>query len=180
MRYDQARFTALVNAYSGDLYRFAYWLGGNRTDAEDLVQETFARAWRSLGQLRDDKAAKGWLFTTLRREHARQFERLRPTFENVNLDQVADPRRDFDDRVEGHAVRIALLQLPIAYREPLLLQVLGGYSGEEIALMLGLTVNAVAIKLFRARQMLCRQLTGEPHKEEVCNELPTIQTRLSN
>ncbi|RAV23592.1 RNA polymerase subunit sigma, partial [Staphylococcus warneri] len=48
--------------------------------AEDLVQETFLRAWRSLQTLRDDKSAKAWLLTILRREFARGFERFTPTF----------------------------------------------------------------------------------------------------
>lgn len=168
MEYEQTRFTALVHAYSTDLYRFAYWLSHNRPEAEDLVQETFARAWRSIHQLRDEKAAKGWLFTTLRREHARQFERLRPVYEDTDLDNVADPRHDFDDRIEAHALRIALTQLPVDYREPLLLQVLGGFSGEEIATMLGLTANAVAVRLFRARQVLRRQLDGDNHNVRAC------------
>jgi RNA polymerase sigma-70 factor (ECF subfamily) len=70
----QTRFAALVLACSADLYHFAYWLIRNRPEAEDLVQETFARAWRSIRQLRGEMAAKEWLFTTLRREYARQFE----------------------------------------------------------------------------------------------------------
>jgi RNA polymerase sigma-70 factor (ECF subfamily) len=163
----QSRFTALVNALSGDLYRYAYWLCGQRAAAEDLVQETFARAWRSLDQLRDDAAAKGWLFTTLRREHARQFERVQPAFENTNIEDIADYRRDFDDRPEALALRLALARLPQEYREPLVLQVLGGFSGEEIAAMLGVTSNTVMVRLYRARQKLRQQLSGEDSSTEV-------------
>ena len=64
-------FESLVRAYSSELYRYAYWLCRDRFTAEDLVQETFARAWKSWDDLRDDKAAKSWLYTILRNEHAR-------------------------------------------------------------------------------------------------------------
>ncbi len=71
----QARFEALVHTLSTALYRYAFWLCRDQSGAEELVQETFLRAWCSLDSLRDDKAAKGWLITILRREHARGYER---------------------------------------------------------------------------------------------------------
>ncbi len=67
----KSRFTALVQATSSRLYRYAWWLCRDKHIAEDLVQETYARAWKSLGDLRDEKAALSWLMTTLRRENAR-------------------------------------------------------------------------------------------------------------
>ncbi|MDX1487843.1 MAG: sigma factor [Acidiferrobacterales bacterium] len=82
----QTRFEALVQALSTDLYRYAVWLCRDRNRAEELVQETFLRAWRSLDTLRDERAAKGWLITILRREHARGYERYRP-----DMDKDIDP-----------------------------------------------------------------------------------------
>ena len=73
----QVRYEALVRALHGDLYRYAYWLTHEKQVAEDLVQETFLRAWRALDSLKDEKAAKSWLITILRRENARRFERKR-------------------------------------------------------------------------------------------------------
>ena len=160
MRDKQTRFTALVNALSADLYRYAYWLCRDQDMAEDLVQETFARAWRSLDSLRDDKAAKSWLLTTLRREHARQYERTQPEFTDTDIGELVDPRPDYDTSTEAHVLRRALKRLPAEYREPLVLQVLGGYSCAEIAGMLDLTNGAVMTRLFRARQKLRRALKG--------------------
>lgn len=77
MWHKETQFTALVNALSPDLYRYAFWLCRHREHAEDLVQETFARAWRAIEDLKDDRAARAWLLVTLRREHARYFERER-------------------------------------------------------------------------------------------------------
>ncbi|WP_411431513.1 sigma factor, partial [Aeromonas enteropelogenes] len=66
----QTKFEALVHALHGDLYRYAYWLTRDPAVAEDLVQETFLRAWKAIDTLLDDKAAKSWLITILRRENA--------------------------------------------------------------------------------------------------------------
>jgi RNA polymerase sigma-70 factor (ECF subfamily) len=156
----QSLFTSIVTAYSADLYRFAYWLSHDRTDAEDLVQETFARAWRAIEQLRDPSAARAWLFSTLRREHARQYERLRPEIDDVEVDDIAGDFAGIDNRPEAHALRSAIKRLPRSYREPLLLQVLGGFSGEEIAQMLDLSTTAVMVRIFRARTKLRLHLGG--------------------
>ena len=68
----QKRYEALVRAFHADIYRYAYWLVKDKAVAEDIVQETFLRAWRSLDSLKDEKAAKSWLITILRRENARR------------------------------------------------------------------------------------------------------------
>jgi RNA polymerase sigma-70 factor (ECF subfamily) len=151
MQKSQARFEKLVNAVSSDLYRYALMLCRNKAMAEDLVQETFMRAWRFLDSLRDEKKAKSWLLTTLRREFARQFERYQPPFDDVDLEQIAG-----DDGVNPDvlAVRQALAKLPDKYREVLVLQVIGGYSGAEMAEMLELRRATVNTRLFRARQKL--------------------------
>lgn len=161
MWHKEARFTALVNALSGDLYRYAFWLCRHREHAEDLVQETFARAWRAIEDLRDDRAARAWLLVTLRREHARYYERERPVMTDIDPDTMPALRRDFDGSTEAWVLRRELARLSIDYSEPLILQVLGGYSGEEIAEMLNLTPAAVTTRLFRARQQLRRALRGD-------------------
>ncbi|MFQ5994427.1 MAG: sigma-70 family RNA polymerase sigma factor [Acidiferrobacterales bacterium] len=149
----QRRFEVLVHALSADLYRYAVWLCRDQSRAEELVQETFLRAWRSLDTLRDERAAKGWLITILRREHARQYER--PV---LNRDHDMDPddlaARGSEVTAEVAALRRAIGLLPEEYREPLLLQNLGGYSCSEIGQMLGLSSGAVMTRLFRARQKL--------------------------
>lgn len=151
MQNAQARFEKMVNALSGDLYRYAYMLCRNQAMAEDLVQETFMRAWRFLDGLRDESKAKSWLMTTLRREFARQFERFQPQFDEVELDQIAG-REDPDPEV--WTLRRGIARLPVKYREVLVLQVIGGYSGTEIAHMLDLPRATVNTRLFRARQQL--------------------------
>jgi RNA polymerase sigma-70 factor (ECF subfamily) len=158
MQKSQAKFEKLVNAVSSDLYRYALMLCRNRAMAEDLVQETFMRAWRFLDALRDEKKAKSWLMTTLRREFARQFERYQPVFDDVELEQIAGGQ-GIDPEV--WTLRRGLASLPDKYREVLVLQVIGGYTGEEMAQMLELPRATVNTRLFRARQRLRVILDGE-------------------
>ena len=154
------RFESMVNAYSADLYRYACMLCRNPTMAEDLVQETFMRAWRYLPSLREERKAKSWLITTLRREHARQYERYRPIFEEVDLDQIAVETSSVEDDVQTMGVRQALFTLPDRYRDVLALQVVGGLSGTEIAEITGLPLATVNTRLFRARNQLRQMLHG--------------------
>ncbi len=146
------QFDQTVRAYSADLYRYAYWLCRDRFTAEELVQETFARAWKSWASLNDIATVKTWLISILRNERARLFERKQ-------LDMVDSDPEELDIPTTAHpGAHIELEQfvgeLPETYREPLLLQVLGGYRCEEIAEMLGTSEGAVMTRLTRARQAL--------------------------
>ncbi|OGI40261.1 MAG: hypothetical protein A2140_00700 [Candidatus Muproteobacteria bacterium RBG_16_62_13] len=152
----QDRFRALVEAYADDLFRFAVWLCRDRHRAEDLVQETFLRAWRALGSLREEKAARPWLISILRREHARGFERLNPPLDPLDEDLMAD----HPATPELSTLQRTLAALAPEYREPLLLQVLGGMNIDEISAELGLKPATVMTRLFRARQKLRAVLDG--------------------
>lgn len=166
----QSQFDALVRATTADLFRYGYWLCRNEALAQDLVQETYLRAWRSLDHLRETGAAKSWLITILRREHARLYERQRPETVAVDEGLVDDRGASAPDQTgEDAVVRAAIAQLDRKYREPLLLQVLGGFSCEEIAAELGISPAAVMTQLFRARQKLKAKLGGR--EEGVVHEL---------
>jgi RNA polymerase sigma-70 factor (ECF subfamily) len=157
-------FEALVRAYSAELYRYGYWLCRDRFTAEDLVQETFARAWSAWSALRDEKAARNWLYTILRNEHARLYERKRLDIaDDFDLDSIEDRKlRAISPELE---MREALHALPASYREPLLLQVLGGFTCEEIATIMGTTPGAIMTRLSRARLALRRSAAGPESKE---------------
>jgi RNA polymerase sigma-70 factor (ECF subfamily) len=157
-------FEQLVRAYSAELYRYAYWLCRDRFLAEDLVQETFARAWTGWAGLREEGAARKWLYTILHNEHARLFERKRlDIVEDQDLDALEDDRLG---SVHGQiAMREALHALPAVYREPLLLQVLGGFSCEEIAKLMNVTPGAVMTRLSRARTALRKGAAVDNNKE---------------
>lgn len=158
----QVRYEALVKALHTDLFRYAYWLCGDKHIAEDLVQETFLRAWRALDSLNDEKAAKSWLITILRRENARRFERKRFDMAEYEETTIVDTlSTSTEQQIENQQLREKINQLPAEYREPLVLQVVGGFSGEEIANMLDLNKNTVMTRLFRARNQLKDSLDDE-------------------
>jgi RNA polymerase sigma-70 factor, ECF subfamily len=150
-----ASITQLFESMRPDLLRFAHWLARDRSLAEDIVQESLLRAWRSRDTLKDRGAARAWLLTIVRREHARLYERKR--LELVSLDEALEsqaPAKAADADGDLFTLRHAIMRLPIEYREPLLLQVLGGFSTEEIARELALSSTAVLTRLFRARNKL--------------------------
>lgn len=150
----QRRYEALVKALHADIFRYAVWLIKDRSIAEDVVQETFLRAWKSLDSLQDEAAAKSWLITILRRENARRFERKQ--FDLVDIDDVsvADPVDTEHENTSQRDMRRAIAKLSDEYREPLILQVIMGFSGDEIAEQLDLNKNTVMTRLFRARSQL--------------------------
>ena len=150
----QELFGEFVNQYTDDLYRYAYWLTSSKVIAEDLVQETLLRAWKSIHKLQDSNAVKSWLFTILKRENARRFERKQLDYCDFPTEEVSSQRCDYDTSTEAHVLRTALKKLPVEYREPLLLQVEFGYSQKEIAKHLNISLAGAGTRLFRARQKL--------------------------
>lgn len=155
----RARFETVVRAYANDLFRYLYWLCRDRSVAEDLSQETFSRAWAAWEDQRDEKALKAWLFTIARNEHARLYERKRLDVDpDVELDEIVS--RSANDPALGIDIKKAFAMLPEAYREPLLLQVLGGLSSAEIAASMGSTEEAVNMRLSRARRSMREILDG--------------------
>ena len=155
-------FESLASRYADDVFRYAYWLCGSKPVAEDLAQETFLRAWKSIDKLNDPKAVKGWLFTIVRRENARRFERKQFDYTDFPSEEIPESKSHYDTSTEAHTLREALKRLPTEYREPLLLQVEFGYSQKEIADHLGISTGGAGTRLFRARQQLKEMLTTDP------------------
>lgn len=147
------RFETVVRAYSNDVFRFLYWLSRDRSVAEDLAQETFARAWAAWEEQRDEKAVKAWLFTIARNEHARLYERKALEIDaEIDLDQLA--ARQAADPGLALDIRKAFATLPVELREAMLLQVLSGLTAAEIAVACATTEAAANMRLTRARKAL--------------------------
>lgn len=160
-------FARLLESLRPDLLRFAFWLARDRSVAEDVVQETLIRAWKSRTELKDPAATRPWLLTIVRREHARLYERKRlPTVDVDEPGIQADPALASDGDEGLDDLRRAIMKLPDEYREPLVMQVLGGLSTTEIGKELGLSQPAVLTRLFRARNKL-REIYGLSSPDEM-------------
>lgn len=154
----QRKFDALIAIFHADMYRYAVWLCRDPVLAQDVVQETMLRAWRALDRLRDEGAAKQWLITILRRELARHYQRSRAPAVELESLPIADDAPGPDDNMEAEVLRRHIARLEDDYREPLVLQVLMGFSVEEIATTMELKQATVLTRLFRARKQLAATL----------------------
>jgi RNA polymerase sigma-70 factor (ECF subfamily) len=155
------RYQTLVKTFHADLYRYAYWLCQHKATADDLVQETFLRAWKHLDSLLDAGSAKAWLITILRRENARRFERKQFDYQEVEQDELPDAYASSpEQQSEQSELQQLIMSLALEYREPLVLQALFGMTGDEIAHTLDLNLNTVNTRLYRARHQL-RELINQ-------------------
>jgi RNA polymerase sigma-70 factor (ECF subfamily) len=125
-----------------------------RADAEDLVHDVFLSAMRQLHTLRQDAAFPGWL-ATIARNRARDHYRRSP--ETTPLDRDVPAGHGPDG--EATAVLAAIRSLPAAYCEPLILRLVEGMTGDEIAARTGLTPASVRVNLHRGMKLLRARLT---------------------
>ena len=155
-------FERLVAPWRDDLYRYVFWLCRDPDLADDVVQETMLRAFRSLDKLEDENAVKPWLLTIARREHARVYERKRLETRDIDaLSQAEAALVAMEGDSDVDDMRSAIFRLDDDYREPLVLQVLMGFSTAEIATTMGLRQGAVLTRLHRARKKLMEQIRSE-------------------
>jgi len=126
-----------------------------RTDVEDVVQDVFVTALERLGDLREPAAFGGWL-AAIARHRATDHHRRMPMTEELSDDVVSttDP-----DRLEALAILDTVRSLPEAYRETLILRLVEGMSGAEIADRTGLTAASVRVNLHRGMKLLREKLT---------------------
>ena len=154
-----------LQEYLDSLYSYGLVLTRNQAEAEDLVQETCLRALRAMERLRPDSNVKSWLFTILRNIWLNQLRQRKTAPDMVELDvdeQVAnravdssrDPHAAYVSDLEGEQVRRAIEQLPLEFREIILLREYEELSYEEIATMLQCPVGTVMSRLARARSKL--------------------------
>lgn len=133
-------------------------------DAEDLAQEVFLSAMRKLSSLRDPAAFGGWL-AALARNRATEFHRTRRRHTADSLDDTSELRfANASHSREPQALVILDLirKLPEAYRETLILRLVEGLTGLEIAVQCGLTADSVRVNLCRGMKMLRQALEGTP------------------
>jgi RNA polymerase sigma-70 factor (ECF subfamily) len=151
-------FHSLFQHYSKDVFRFALYLSGDPSLAEEIAQETFVRAWVMAGEIREG-TVKGYLLTIARNLFLAEGKRLarQVALEGAVPDTQPGPEVVVSGRLELAAVLEALQTLPETDRAALLLHAQDGLSHAAIASMLGLSTTAVKVRVHRARIKL-RQL----------------------
>lgn len=127
-----------------------------RTDVDDLAQEVFLSAWRRIESLRDPAAFPGWL-ASIARNHATDHLRRRPADAVELPDDLAAGTGD--DQVARDVLE-TVRALPEAYRETLVLRLVEGMTGPEIAARTGLTEGSVRVNLHRGMKLLRARLEG--------------------
>jgi RNA polymerase sigma-70 factor, ECF subfamily len=126
-----------------------------RADVDDLVQDVFLAAWNRLAALREPAAFGGWL-TTIARNRAADFHRREP--EPVQLPADLAAHDDTAERADALQLLAIVRSLPDAYRETLVLRLVEGMTGPEIAERTGLTPASVRVNLHRGMKMLREKL----------------------
>jgi RNA polymerase sigma-70 factor (ECF subfamily) len=166
--------------YIDGLYSYAVVLTRNRADAEDLVQETYVRAMQAIGRLRAGSNVKAWLFTILRNIWLNQLGKVRNGPQMLDMEagngfanSVAEPSKNSHDlyvsTMETEQVRAVFEELPIKFREVILLREYEDLSYQKIASVLDCPLGTVMSRLGRARAKL-RTLLPETLKRSNASE----------
>jgi RNA polymerase sigma-70 factor, ECF subfamily len=148
-------FTEFYRRHAPDVFRFAFYLARDTSEAEDITSETFVRVWTSVDPI-EIATVKGYLLTIARNLFLQSLPRRKR--EEVLHDGLRDPRADplarAESRSELAAVHERLLQMTDIDRSALLLRAVDGLSYEEIATTLGISLASAKVKVHRARLAL--------------------------
>lgn len=169
LRGDANAFEHLVHAYEKTVYNLALRTLGNREDAEDVTQEAFLKAYRSLDSFRGDSKFSVWLYRIvsnlcldlLRSRQRKPTQSLTVEDDDGEIgeleisDEHFSPEKLLDRKLTRESVQRGLAALPDDARQILLLRELQGMSYEEIGQALGLEPGTVKSRIFRARKRLC-------------------------
>ncbi len=174
---DESAFDALYHSYSGKLYRMAYVITGNKSDSEDILQETFVKCFLHRRELKEPERFESWLYRILVRTAWRSVKKRTDLSldgildnpedtgmaERVSRDQASGPLEQVLDREASRELWSAVLGLDVKHRTVILLYYYNELSTREIARITGTLEGTVKSRLFHARKLLRDQLcTGNP------------------
>ena len=185
---DRSTFPEEAMQYTPQLFSTALRMTRNRSDAEDLVQETFLKAWRAFDSYTEGTNLRAWLFRIMTNTYINKYNaaQRRPT--ETELDDVEelflfrragaiDPNRmnaSAEDQMmelfTDDEVKNAIEELPDAYRMPLLLSDVDGFSYKEIAEMLDIPIGTVMSRLHRGRKSMQKRLYEFAKERGLVNE----------
>jgi RNA polymerase sigma-70 factor, ECF subfamily len=166
-------FEDLAMPLFDQLYNFAHWLTQNREEAEDLVQESYAKALKGFSSYRQGSNFRAWIYRILRNTFLTSRTGLKAA-STVPLEVDEDgpelavehetPESIFLNRSNAHQVQAAIEDLPVQFREVLLLCEVEEMSYQELAETLGIPIGTVMSRLSRARKMLRARLAPQQER----------------
>jgi len=164
-RLTAATFADLALPLFDQLYNFAHWLTQDASEAEDLVQETYAKALRGFSGFQAGTNFRAWIFRILRNAFLNSRSGLKTVALDENVDEPASaapsPEAVLVAQASRDAVREALSEVAVPHREILLLCEVEEMSYEEIAQVLAVPIGTVMSRLYRARKALRAAVTGK-------------------
>ena len=173
---DQARFAELAMPYMDQLYSAALRLTRNPSDAEDLVQETYLRAYRGFHTFEEGTNLKAWLYRILTNTFINEYRKAKRRPVEAELDDLEDlylyrrlggadeahaarsPETEVLEHIPEQDVKEAVESLPEQYRMAVLLADVEGFSYKEIAKILDIPIGTVMSRLHRGRKLLQQAL----------------------
>ncbi len=167
---DPEAFDEIYGRYGTMVYQLALRMSGDPVLAEDLSQDVFVRVFRHLGKFRGKSSLKTWVYRVAlnccRSRLSRKTRRARPfvDVEDETFESVPSPREGTDARVvrreTGELLETALAQLPVAFREAVVLRDICDLAYDEIAQVLDVRIGTVRSRIARGRDRLRRELSG--------------------
>ena len=168
-------FEALAMPLFDSLYNLAHWLTQSREDAEDLVQETFAKALKGFGSFQPGTNFRAWMFRILRNTFLTSKTGLAATATKLPLNEEEDelvltpsprtPESLLLEKIQAESLQDAIAALPVAFREVLLLADVEEMSYQEIAETVAIPIGTVMSRLSRARRMVRQTLQSKSAKQ---------------
>jgi RNA polymerase sigma-70 factor, ECF subfamily len=153
----QAQFEDIVMPHLDAAYNLARWLAGNDHDAADIVQDACVRAFRFIGGFRGGNS-RSWLLAIVRNSAYTWLKKNRPqatvSIEDESMPEIEDSGAPAFDKADVGVLRAALEELPLEFREALVLRHLEGFSYKEIAEVADVPIGTVMSRLARARRQL--------------------------
>ena len=158
---DSGSFEELAMPLFARLYSFACWLTHDRAAAEDLVQETFMKALKGFASFQQGTNFRAWIYRILRNAFLTSQAGLQVSIsldaeDDASLEPATEenPETVFLARLESESIQSALAELPVNFREIILLCDLEEMSYQEISLAIGIPIGTVMSRLSRARKAM--------------------------